>query len=225
MKKTITMLLAIILTVGLFAACSPSVPPVVEDDKVIDAQPENKEENLPGENEPEKEEIKNESVKNEETKNEKPDKNEPSKEENKKPEEDKKPAVKEEKKVSDIAASMVSVIPSDLHNLEAMPQDFYKDIYGIDSSLFEEVIVYGTMINVKANEIIVIKVKNEGDIATAKSVLEARKQQVYKTWEQYLPDQFEMVKQGVIKASGKYAALIISPEVSRVASQFESLTK
>ena len=70
-----------------------------------------------------------------------------------------------------------------------------------------------------------LTVKNEADISTAKSVLEARKQQVYKTWEQYLPDQFEMVKQGVIKTNGKYAALIITPEVSKVEAEFIKLTK
>ena len=218
MKKTISIILAILMMVTLFSACAPEKTMVDEDIKA-ENQTENKEENLTDEKEPvsddKKEENKNETVKNEENK----------KEETQKPETTQKPVSKEEKKASEIAGAMVSVIPSDMHNLEALPQELYKDIYGIDPEKFEEVSVYGTMINVKANEIIVIKVKNEADISTAKSVLEARKQQVYKTWEQYLPDQFEMVKQGVIKTNGKYAALIITPEVSKVEAEFIKLTK
>ncbi len=223
MKKILSMLLALLTIIALLAACSPETP-VVEDDTITENQIDSSEEKLPEDSSLEesekKEETKNEIEKNEENKNE-----EPKKEENKKPVSSETPPVKEEKKSSEIAGMMVSVIPSELHNLEVLPQELYKDIYGIDPDKFEDVTVYGTMINVKANEIIVIKVKDEADIASATSALEARKQQVYKTWEQYLPDQFEMVKQGVIKTNGKYAALIISPEVSKVASEFMKLTK
>ncbi len=218
MKKILSIILAILIILAAFTACAPQKP-VVDEEVNIENQTENKEENLTDEKEPvsddKKEENKNETVKNEENK----------KEETKKPEMSQNSPIKEDKKASEIAGGMVSVIPSDMHNLEALPQELYKDIYGVDPEKFEEVSVYGTMINVKANEIIVIKVKNESDIASAKTVLEARKQQVYKTWEQYLPDQFEMVKQGVIKTNGKYAALIITPEVSKVASEFMKLTK
>lgn len=227
MKKNILTILLILSIVTMLVACSPEVPVVDEDTPIensdvnTEVNPEDTSEKEDSEKEPEKnEENKNEPVKNEETKNE-----ETQKEEVKQPVASDKTPVKSEKSVAEIASGMVSVIPSDLHNLEVLPKELYKDIYGIDPDKFEDVVVYGTMINVKANEIIVVKVKDEADIGMAKSALEQRKNQVYKTWEQYLPDQFEMVKQGVIKTNGKYAALIISPEVSGVASQFINLTK
>ena len=73
--------------------------------------------------------------------------------------------------------------------------------------------------------IILIKVNNENEISKAVDLLTKRKEQVYKTWEQYLPDQFEMVKNGVIKTNGKYAALIIAPQVNKVLNKFNELTK
>ena len=227
MKKTILAILVILSVVAMFAACSPEVPAVDEDVSI--ENPDINEEKIPEDTsekaENEKEPAKNEENKNEPVKNEENKKEEVQKEEVKQPEASDKTPVKNEKSVSEIASGMVSVIPSDLHNLEVLPKDLYKDIYGIDPDTFEAVVVYGTMINVKANEIIVVKVKNEADIGLAKSALEERKNQVYKTWEQYLPDQFEMVKQGVIKTNGKYAALIISPEASNVANKFINLTK
>ena len=115
---------------------------------------------------------------------------------------------------------MINVIPKDEHSLSEIPSELYKDMYGIDKSKFEDVIVSGSMMSVKTNEIIVIKVKNEEDISSAVKILEERKNQVYKTWEQYLPDQFELVKQAKIKTNGKYAALIIAPYSDKVSEAF-----
>lgn len=135
---------------------------------------------------------------------------------------------KEEEKnitLSEVVKEMIKVIPKDEHTLEEIPQELYKDVYGVNSADFKDVKIYGTMISVKANEIIVIKAENSKELDKAVSVLNQRKDTVYKTWEKYLPDQFEMVKKGVIKTNGNYAALIISPEVDKVANKFIELTK
>lgn len=234
MKKIIFGLISMITVISLLSGCAGNSKPVTEapGNEIVENQ-----DNASGTNDTASDDM---EIIPENTDNKKEDTNKtevtnkPSTDNNK-PSVDNKPSDVSGTKpqtpsVSEISLSelmngMISVIPSDQHNLEALPAEFYKDLYGVDKSQFEDAIIYGTMINVKANEIIIIKVKNESDISKAKSVLEARKSQVYKTWEQYLPEQFEMVKQAQIKSKGKYVALIIAPEVSKVAAKFDSLIK
>lgn len=179
------------------------------------------------------EEQKKEEIKNEETKetdkiaSDVNDKKASDKEENKdtsenKPikEPEKEVSSKPEYSLSQIMSNIISVIPENEHNMTMIPKELYKDMYGIDSSQFEDVLVYGSMMSVKANEIILIKLKDETQSSQAEKLLEERKSQVYKTWEQYLPEQFEMVKQAKIKINGKYAALIIAPYVEKVSGEF-----
>lgn len=214
MKKIICLILSLVVVLSLFAGCKKDVENDLNDNGIVENQ--GIEENIPSDEtlEENKEENK-EEIKND-------------KESSKEPQQNAKPSVtapNKEPSLSSVMSAMIGVIPEGEHNLESIPLEFYKDIYGIDKTEFSDVLISGTMISVKANEIILIKVSNESEISKAVNVLEKRKEQVYKTWEQYLPDQFEMVKNGVIKTNGKYAALIITPDVNKVLNKFNELTK
>lgn len=222
MKKILSLILCLILAMSVMSGCgNKENNKPVENDKVVTDKVQN--ETIKNDEAENKEDIEKDN--NEDKKEETTNENKKPVVENNKPVVESKPPVKVEKTVSEILKSMISEIPEGQHSLEEIPPEMYKDIYGVDKSQFNDVLIYGAMINVKANEIILIKVNNEADINNAVSVLQARKDMVYKTWERYLPEQFEMVKNGVIKTNGKYAALIISPEVNKVANKFMELTK
>ena len=210
MRKIVLMLTVFALCLGVFSGCKSNSKTGTDKDTPVN-------ENTVVQNETQKEENITEKPENKEEIKE--DKDKPAGEE--KPVE--KPQSKPELSLTEIMNKMVGAIPADQHTLSLMPAELYKDLYNVDKSIYEDVVIYGSMMSVKANEIILIKVKNESDIAGAKSVLEARKQQVYKTWEQYLPDQFEIVKKAQIKTNGKYVALIITPNTDAVANVFMSL--
>lgn len=223
MKKLLCLILSLAIVFS-FAACgrNEEISGEPKDEVITDTNIADNKDN----------QEKDEEISQQEKDDAKEDKKENNVSDNKKPSSNiDKPSDKEEKpskteiSLSELGSSMVGVIPEGEHNLELIPSELYKDIYGVDKSLFSDCVIYGTMISVKANEIILIKVNNESDINKATEILEARKNQVYKTWEQYLPDQFEMVKKGVIKTNGKYAALIISPLVDKVSDKFIQLTK
>lgn len=218
MKKIICIIVSMMCFLTVFSGCAKNE----ETDNTVNNEITDNmnEENISSDNKEEeiKEDNKEQNNKEENIKNEEP---------LKEPQQSVKPPYEEKKEpsLSSVMSQMISVIPKDEHNLEEMPQEFFKDIYGIDKSKFADVLISGTMISVKANEIILIKVNNESEISQAVEALQKRKDQVYKTWEQYLPDQFEMVKNGVVKTNGKYAALIITPHVNKVLDKFNSLTK
>ncbi|MGI6029880.1 MAG: DUF4358 domain-containing protein [Eubacteriales bacterium] len=91
-----------------------------------------------------------------------------------------------------------------------------SSIYGLDLSLVEDHCVKVPMMNVKANEIAIIRVKNASDVATVKSVLESRKATIVKQFEQYLQDQLDIAKNGIIGSSGNYVYMVIHEDASAI---------
>lgn len=127
--------------------------------------------------------------------------------------------------LSSVMTKMLSVLPAGSHNMSELPSELYAEVYGIDPSQFEDVLVYGSMMNVKANEVILIKAKDSASLNTAVNLLQKRKATLKSTWEHYLQDQYELVQASVIKTSGNYAALIVTQDVNNVASAFVKATK
>lgn len=131
-----------------------------------------------------------------------------------------------------VATPKPSISTSDLMNkiigsmgetsLSELPSELYEGVYGINPANYDSVLIYGSMVNVQANEVIVIKTKSEGDIAGAKSALSARKANLEEQWKRYLPEQYELVQNGKIVSKGLYAALIIGNGAAGGASAFNS---
>lgn len=80
---------------------------------------------------------------------------------------------------------------------------------GIDASLVEDGVVAMAMINVKSDMIYVLKAVDEA----ASEKLEEQLEQVHadqvQVWEQYLPDQYEKVKNAIIEKDGLYLYYIV----------------
>ena len=63
--------------------------------------------------------------------------------------------------------------------------------------------------NTSADHLIGVKVK-EGKVDTVRKALEARKEQVLKNFQEYLPDQYEKAQAGRIIEKGNYLFLVIA---------------
>ena len=64
--------------------------------------------------------------------------------------------------------------------------------------------VIAALMNVNADEIIVLEAKDEDQVAELKTSLENELAAQVQTWEQYLPEQYEKVKNNKIVTKGKY---------------------
>lgn len=120
---------------------------------------------------------------------------------------------------SEVIEKMVGALP-ETGNLMMMPEEYYEGVYQINPSDFDSVAVYGAMINVKANEVIVIKAKDAAGLSKAKAALNARLAALEETWKRYLPDQYEIVKAGKIVTDGNYAALVVAEGVQSAVDAF-----
>lgn len=90
----------------------------------------------------------------------------------------------------------------------------------IDPAQLAEGQMLKAMISVKADEIIVLKAADEKYIADLKQALEEEGAAQETQWGTYLPDQYEIVKNRIIKQEGVYLALIISEKAEDVEKAF-----
>jgi len=90
----------------------------------------------------------------------------------------------------------------------------------------EEAISFEQMMNVKSDLVIIVKAKDESKVANVQASLEEIKQKQEQIWSQYLPDQYEKVKNNVIKTNGNYLIYVTSDNPEAITKAFdESLTK
>ncbi len=100
-----------------------------------------------------------------------------------------------------------------------------KDFFGLDSEKYEEAVGYMAMMNVKAADLVIVKAKTPEDVADLKAGLEARQETNVQTWSQYLPDQYEIVKNYKLIEKGRYLLYVVAKDADGIAEDFESYFK
>ncbi|MCY6370091.1 DUF4358 domain-containing protein [Clostridium ganghwense] len=98
-----------------------------------------------------------------------------------------------------------------------------KEKYNMED--LEEGIVLQQMMSVKSDLIIVLKAKDESKVENLKAVLEKEKEQQEKIWSQYLPDQYEKVKNNIIKVKGNYLIYITYENPEKIEAIFDNALK
>lgn len=83
----------------------------------------------------------------------------------------------------------------------------------------------GAMMNVNSDEIFVLEAKSEDDVATLKESLEHELAAQTQTWEQYLPDQHEKVKNNVIETNGNFLLYVTFSNPDSVVDAFKAQFK
>ncbi|MFC7678829.1 DUF4358 domain-containing protein [Paenibacillus sp. GCM10028914] len=107
-------------------------------------------------------------------------------------------------------------------NLMELDEEMVKQQYHLDLGLIEEYSVRIPMMNVKSNELSILKVKEEKDIPAVEEAVKQRAADIQKSFEQYLPDQYENAKNYKLVTKGNYILFVISEEADAFVNSFES---
>jgi len=103
--------------------------------------------------------------------------------------------------------------------------DMIKDLYHLDADQYiEEGQFRMAMMNVKATDLVIVKLKDEADFDSVKEALTKRAEDVINQFSTYLPDQYEDAKNYQIVQDGKYVLYSISHDQEKVLSQFKNYT-
>lgn len=128
--------------------------------------------------------------------------------------------------VKDILAQMKEEIQIPmLQEFDLKSDDEFVKMYEINPEDLEEGIVYTSMINIKADEIIILKAKDKTKIPVLKEALEKEYTRQHNIWSTYLPHEFEKVENHILKTKGNYLIFVISENPENVAEIFEKVLK
>lgn len=94
-----------------------------------------------------------------------------------------------------------------------------------DKAKLEDGLVITHNMNVKSDMIIVLKAKTDADIPEVENYIKQISQEHHKSWENYLPDQYEKVKNGMTKTFGRYVVYVTYDEPNKIMSAVENLMK
>lgn len=97
-----------------------------------------------------------------------------------------------------------------------------KDVYNLDLDKIEDYSIRIPLMNIKTNEIAIIKVKDAVHVADVEAALTQRAENVMKQFEQYLPDQYEQAKNYKLVTKGNYVLLVISDKADELVKIYDS---
>ncbi|MDD2376078.1 MAG: DUF4358 domain-containing protein [Clostridia bacterium] len=123
---------------------------------------------------------------------------------------------------SDIMNDISLNLGNDMTPMILLEEQQVKDTYDIDVLKLESYVIKIPIMNIRADEIAIIKVKNIRDIEYVKSKLKFRLRNIENTFERYLQDQFELVKNSLIISRGKYILMSISDRNDDIENTFRS---
>ena len=125
--------------------------------------------------------------------------------------------------VSDIANAIDKALGVDDSFMSFSADDISMN-YGISSSSMAEFVGKLPMMNVKATEYLVVKAA-DGQVDAVKNGMLKRQADLDAQWKQYLPEQYELVKNYKLVANGNYVLFVIGENASSAVETFNSMTK
>lgn len=107
--------------------------------------------------------------------------------------------------------------------LMELPAENVSTLYHLDPELLlEQYTILTPLMNIKTNEIAVLKVKDIKDVPTVEAAVKQRATDVQKQFETYLPDQYENAKNYKLVTKGKYVIFVISENSDELAKAFDT---
>lgn len=108
-------------------------------------------------------------------------------------------------------------------SLMEVEADMVAQLYHLAPSLLEDYSIRMPMMNVKSNEIAILKVKDAKDISTVETAVKERATDIQKQFEQYLPDQYENAQNYKLVTKGNYILFVISESADQLVTEFDTL--
>lgn len=102
-----------------------------------------------------------------------------------------------------------------------LTKDDIDTYYVIDTDLIDEFSIKTPAFNLSSNEIAIIKVKDNKDIAEIKKSMEQRAADVQKMFEQYLPEPYKLAQNYKIATEGDYVLFLISEKADELEKAFK----
>lgn len=108
----------------------------------------------------------------------------------------------------------------DTKNLMKADRQGLKRYYGLNSADYDGVMLYTSKASLSAEEVLLIKVKNDGQVNEVKESIKKRLKSRKNDFEGYAPKQAQMIDQAQLSIRGKYIFLAVSPKAQQYKEAF-----
>lgn len=102
-----------------------------------------------------------------------------------------------------------------------MGDAFITNYYGIEPEKLEEYVFVMSEEATSAETVVIMKVKDEGDVEAMCSALQVVVDEKRSEMQDYLPEQFEIVDKSSVKSKGNYVYLVISEHADSILQLIE----
>lgn len=103
-----------------------------------------------------------------------------------------------------------------------MQDNFIENYYNIDPALLEEYVFSMSEEATSAETVVIMKLKDKADAGTISAALQLVIEEKSGEMENYLPDQYDIVKKSAVKTEGSYVYLVISEQADTIEKIIET---
>lgn len=103
-----------------------------------------------------------------------------------------------------------------------MQDNFIENYYNIDPALLEEYVFSMSEEATSAETVVIMKLKDKADAGTISAALQLVIEEKSGEMENYLPDQYDIVKKSAVKTEGSYVYLVISEQADTIEKIIEA---
>jgi hypothetical protein len=121
----------------------------------------------------------------------------------------------------DIMNNIMTKLNSDIPSMIQLDEEEVENKYNIDILKIENYSIRVPMMNIRSDEIAIIKVKDIKDIDYVKNKFNERIKAIQDTFEEYLEDQYELAKNPLLVSKGKYVLMSISDKNDDIVKIFD----
>ena len=108
----------------------------------------------------------------------------------------------------------------DLSELKEGDSEKLNKLYGISQDEVEDFVLYTAASNIKADEILILKVKDEKNIDSIKEKITERVKSQDEVFKDYLPEEAYLVEKNVLKVKGNVIIFAISKDAEKIGDLF-----
>lgn len=114
---------------------------------------------------------------------------------------------------------------ADLSDMQAGEGSNLQKLYEIDPDKLENYIIYTPSANIEAEELVLLQVKDVEDMKDIEDKIEKRIASKADSFQEYLPEEYYLVENCVLKTEGEYLLFLVASDADKVGELFEEFFK
>lgn len=120
--------------------------------------------------------------------------------------------------INDVTQAVISQI--DMSSVEESTSQMLKKFYGLNAADYEAVVLYAPVSNMDAEEILIVKLTNNGQSDAVRAAIEKRLETQKNSFDGYGIEQYDLLENHVLDVQGNYILYIVHADAAKADQAF-----